>query len=96
MNTRVPLDSSPEWWAIVNTLGQSALIETLRMAAYYVTHSNGIQTKSHMFTIEIKEARSCYFYIQGTGLNMLLEKFNLDYDPDRIRESFNYCVRKSA
>lgn len=95
MNTRVPLDSAqPEFWAIINTLGHAALVETLKAAAFYVGHSSQVY-HSRSFSLEIREAKSCYFYVQGTGLNMLISRYGLEYDPDAIRNSFNYCVRKS-
>lgn len=96
MNTRVPSDSGPpEFWAIVNTLGQSVLLETLKMAAYYISHSNG-NTRRHDFTVHMSEASSCYAYVQGTGLQILINRFSLAYDADQIRESFNYYIRRSA
>lgn len=96
MTIRVPLDSGqPEFWAIVNTLGQSVLLETLKMAAYYVTHSNSAPKSRRLF-VEITEARSCYASVQGSGLNIIIKKFGLDYDPDHLRENFNYYLRRSA
>ena len=96
MNTRVPLDSNqPEFWAMINNLGKAALIETLRSAAFYVTHSN-CSTRSHTFKVDFIEAEACYLYVQGTGLSILINKFNLEYDPEEMKNSFNYCIRRSA
>lgn len=94
MNTEAPLDSQiRNLVAYANTLGHSVLIETLKMAAYYLNHSNGtIQTKVFQFT----EAKSCYMFVQGTGLNALINHFGMDYDPETLRDGFNYCVRRSA
>lgn len=94
MNTKGPSDSSLEFWAVVNTLGHAALVETLRMAAYYVSHSNHAFGRRWLF--EIKEAESCYAYVQGSGLEVLMNKFGLNYDVDQIKDTFNYCVRRSA
>lgn len=88
------LDSQiKDHFAVVNSMGQAVLVETLKAAAYYVTHSNG--TKSHA-GIQFKEAMSCYAFVQGTGLHIIINQFGLDYDAEKIQETFNYCVRKSA
>ena len=91
-----PFDSQlNNHFAIVNSLGRTVLIETLKMAAYYVSHSD-MTTESRTWKMHLREAKSCYMFIQGTGLGMLIHRFNLSYEPDSIRETFNYCVRKSA
>jgi len=85
-------DSQVNWTALSNTLGHSVLIETMKYAAYYVHHSNGL-SKSRVFVMNMKEAKSCYFFVQGTSLNKLISRFGMEYDAEKIRETFNYCVR---
>lgn len=75
-------------------MGEAVLIETLKMAAYYVNHSN-ITIKSRPWRINFSEAKSCYLFVQGTGLNVLLSRFGLNYDAEKIQDNFNYCVRRS-
>lgn len=82
-------------FAMMNSVGQAVLVETMREAAFYVTHSNQSTTNSRSWRIRISEARSCYIFVQGTGLGVLLHRFGLDYDPDKLQNTFNYCVRKS-
>lgn len=77
-------------------MGHAVLIETIRMAAYYVNHSNGCEVGTTIRLSKIKEAQNCYAYVQGTGLQMIVARFGMDYDTDRIRDTFNYCVRRSA
>lgn len=96
MNTQEPFDSSNEsWLAIVNTLGHSVLIETIKSAAFYLVHSNS-KPKSHSQNMQFREERYCYMFVQGTGLNSLVNRFGLSYNPDSIKHIFNYCVRHSS
>ena len=89
---QAPLDSQAEWYAIVNTMGDSILVETFKLAAYYLTHSNGIHHKTRIYS----EARGCYSFIQGTGLDNLIRSYCLDYSSDDIRKGFFYCMRRSC
>ena len=73
---------------IMNTIGESVLIETLRSAAYFVTRSSNGQ--------RFNESSACYLFVQGTGLDVLIQRFHLDYDPEKIRDTFNYCVRHAS
>lgn len=91
------LDSKiSEYVALVNTLGETVLVETLRMAAYYVYHSSGISYYKHGVMIQLNEARKCYAFVQGTGLQTIINHFGLLYDSERLKETFNYCLKKSA
>jgi len=78
--------------AIVNTLGHSVLIETLKMAAFYVSHSNN-SPNSRMQNLQIREGKMCYAFVQGTGLDILINRFGMSYNSDYIRDQFNYLVR---
>ena len=81
--------------AYANTLGHSILIETLKMAAYYLSHSNGLQSGFALpkFKTYMNEAKSCYLFVQGTGLELTLNRFDLNYNAERIRTLFGYMVR---
>ena len=94
MNTGELLASN-NYIAYANTLGHAVMIETLKMAAYYLSHSNGMQTRSYNIRSNMKEAKSCYLFVQGTGLDLVLEKFGMDYNTNEIRNIFNYMIRKS-
>jgi len=79
---------------MTNTLGESILVETLRSAAYFLTHSgNEFKPKHHITRHFLQESRYCYFFVQGTGLDLLIKRFHLEYDPEQIRQTFNYCAR---
>jgi len=83
-------------FAIVNSLGRTVLVETIRMAAFYVHHSGSYLGHSRSFVMDIKEGKSCFVFVNGTGLQLLINKFGLAYDAEKIMDTFNYCVRKSA
>lgn len=90
---------------MTNTLGESILVETLRSAAFFITRSGNQVTFSSSGTGYYEkygkryyhrvflEAKECYFFVQSTGLDLLIQRFNLDYDPDELRKGFEYYVR---
>ena len=93
-----PSDSQiNEHFAVVNSMGRTVLIETFKMAAFYVQHSGpNQQGHSRMFVAQMREAKSCYAFVQGTGLQLLINNFGMAYDAEKFQDTFNYCVRKSA
>ena len=84
-----------DWLAIINTMGHATLIEVFKSANYYLIHSNDVP-KSRVFSMNLREAKECYMFVQGTGLPILLSRLGLDYNSDRLRSTFNYCARKSV
>ena len=71
---------------MINTMGMSVLTETLRCAAEARFPIEGTPT----------EAQECYSFIQGTGLMELMERFQLGYDPNSLKFSFNYYYRHQS
>lgn len=67
---------------LANTVGLSILAETIRMAGYLFTHTNGNSNR------ETKEAKSCFAFIRGTGLELLIEDYELGYNADQLRYCF--------
>lgn len=78
--------------ALANTIGHSVLIHTLEMAAHYLTHSANQQRKTRFYI----ESEGCYAFIQGTGLDTLMQSYGLNYDSDNIRNGFFYCLKRSV
>ena len=70
---------------MMNTLGLSVLSQTLRTAAKFV-----YLKPSSRNTI----TKECYYFVQGTGLEILLNTYGLFYDPENIRINFNYYVKR--
>lgn len=80
---------------LMNTIGQSILIETLKSAHYFITHSNGFDPKHHVTKRNFLDSKQCYFFMQGTGLDTLIQSYELDYNPETLRDGFNYYARHS-
>ena len=82
---------------MANTIGLSILVETLRSAAHFAVSPPSYEN-NHDWVVRsyYKEGKECYAFVQGTGLETLLVNYNLQYDADKLREGFNYYVRKSA
>jgi len=79
---------------IMNTLGESVLVETLRSASYFISRTgNGYHPKFWREQDRLKEGESCYYFVQGTGLDILIEYYDLGYNPNEVRDQFNYWVR---
>ena len=72
---------------IMNTIGLSILIDTLKDARYYYKRSNNISAR------RIEEFQSSAAYIQGTGINLIIESYHMNYDPEAIKNGFFYCMR---
>lgn len=82
---------------MTNTIGESILVETLRSAAYFIMRSSSqFKPKHHVTKSFLQESRYCYYFVQGTGLDLLIQRFHLEYDPDQIRNTFNYCLRHTS
>ena len=81
--------------AVINTMGEAILVSVLREAVFYVRHSS--KTYSHYdSSMRLLEAKDCYLYVQTTGLDLILSNYDLNYDPEILRDAFNYCLRRSA
>lgn len=73
---------------LTNTIGMSILIETLRTASHAFIHTHNWKNKRTV------ESEKCFAWVQGTGLDIFLHKYDLAYDPDKLRDSFNYLITK--
>lgn len=73
---------------LLNTLGLSILAETLIGAEKFICSSS---SNSRMY-----EYKQCYAFVQGTGLDILLDTYHLGYDADSLRSGFNYYLKKAG
>ena len=71
---------------MLNTLGLSILAHTMAKAQKYFYLNCNPNGRS--------ETARCYAWIQGSGLDALLIKYNLDYDAETLRDSFNYFLKR--
>jgi len=79
---------------MLNTMGESILVETIRSAVYFAHRSdNNFQTKNKLTKEKMREGEKCYIFMQSTGLDILIEEYDLGYDPDEVRLGFNYLLR---
>ncbi len=62
------------------------LNHTLFEASYAFIHTNGKMTKEHL--AKIGTSKEAFAFISGTGFDIMLEEYGLDYDADAIREFF--------
>ena len=68
----------------MNTIGLSVLVDTLKDARYYYKRSNNISVR------RIEEFQSAAVYIQGTGINIIIESYHMNYYPEAIRNGFYF------
>lgn len=66
----------------MNHLGLCVLEDTLKTAAkmFLPRHSTS------------KEIVETFYFIRGTGFELMLNRFGLNYDADELRSQFYYCV----
>lgn len=75
----------------LNTIGEAVLVETLKEAAYYVSHSNG-----HCSRRLLDQTRSSYVFITGTGLDLIIDYYHLGYDPGLLRTQFFWMLGRNT
>ena len=76
--------------ALANTIGHTILLRTLELAAHYLTHSANNQYKTQFYY----DTKRCYAFVQGTGLDVILNQYGMSYDSDKLRKGFFYCLKR--
>jgi hypothetical protein len=69
-------------------LGIKIIENTVKEASYYIIKTNNFGEKFSCKTM-IAGSQS-YTFMTGTGLELLIKYYNLDYNADKIRSGFNY------
>lgn len=67
---------------IAKSILQNALVE----AAYMFVHTDGRLSREKLTALEA--SKQAFAFISGTGLEIMLEGYGLDYDADKIRTNF--------
>lgn len=67
---------------IAKSILQNALVE----AAYMFVHTDGRLSREKLTALEA--SKQAFVFISGTGLEIMLEEYGLDYDAEKIRENF--------
>jgi len=81
----------------LNTLGMAVLSETLKEAYYYISHTsklNGHVNRS--VRMAMSNGAESFAYVNGTGLNVLINYYHLDLRPDEVKFSFLKMVRMNS
>lgn len=73
---------------VMNTIGMSILHEAFRNASYF----HKVHYGNHF--VSRKEVNESYAFVQGTGLEVLLSSYRLDYDAEKLRSGFNYYMKR--
>lgn len=76
----------------INTLGLSVLLQTLRTASYVFLTSNQSGRPISGSGRTKKEAVECFAFIQGTGLELLLQRHHIDMDANTLRYGFYTAI----
>lgn len=77
-----------EKYYMISTIGMSVIAESFRSAAYLFISSGFRISSSGCLKQKVKDARESLAFISGTGLDIVIQEFNLDYDPDKLRNGF--------
>ena len=68
------------------TLALSIVAETLLDASYYFLNTS--QHPSSRQRRKFTESQEAIAFIRGTGLELIIDFYHLDFDPDTLRDKF--------
>lgn len=83
----------------INTIGLCVLMQNLKSAAYYISHTNAniyAYKRKHEFLYRMQDGSASYAFINGSGLEIMLEQYALDYNAEELRSGFFYAMRKMS
>ena len=67
----------------MNTIGMSVLVDVIKASAYYMNGSNGYRLKRYSQSV----GSSSLAFIQGTGLEIMLDTYHIEYSADKLRSN---------
>lgn len=67
-------------------LASSLLKHTLLEASYIFIHTNGKTTRDKH--VKIATSKQALEFVMGTGLDIMLQSYGIEYNADEIREQF--------
>lgn len=73
---------------LLNSMGRASLIEIIQAASFLFTPSSHWVTGEIRRKDAVREAKQCYAFIAGTGLEVMLDQYCIAYDADEIRRAF--------
>lgn len=78
---------------MMNTIGLAVVIDACRSAMYYVTHT-GCLLRNNYQKETMKKGSSALAFIEGSGLDIVLNTYYLHFDPDSLRNVFHFTAKK--
>lgn len=66
----------------MTTCAMTMIYQSIKEASYVFTHTDNLNSK------HAEVSREAYAFIQGSGLDITIRKYSLDYSPNRIRDEF--------
>lgn len=72
------------------------LKSTFKEAAFHIIHTNGMMTRQKRLMMET--SKQTMAFIMGTGLEVMLQSYGMEYNADELRSSFYHIfhIKKSA
>ena len=71
-----------------STLALSTLVNTILDAAYVLGYRSKKNAEGKINPKLEAKSRQAYAFVSGTGLDLMIKYYQLDYDPEEIREQF--------
>ena len=80
------VEANPQGYYAYTNIALSVLRHTFTEAAYMFVHTDG--KMSHDKLIKLESSKQALAFISGTGLDILLQEYGLDYNADNLRRLF--------
>jgi len=80
------VEANARGYYFYDTLALSLITNTFVEASYMFTHTGGSLPKRHKQYLEA--SKQAYAFISGTGLEIMIQAYNMDYDADMLRDMF--------
>lgn len=91
---------TPRGLVAYDSLLLTILWNTLKEASYVFTATNINENYKHSskFRKKIEYSRQAFALVSGTGLDIMFEKYQINYDPEEVRYAFyaKFGVKETA
>jgi len=73
----------------LNTIGQTILVNAIKEASWlFKVSTDDLGKRSYKFIEKLSNAEASLIFIQGTGLEMMLDNYGVAFDAEEIRKCF--------
>ena len=76
------------------TAALTMLCQSLLEASFIFTKTSGSTTKNNHCSSKI--SMQAFAFIQGTGLDIAIQAYGLEYNPKELRDSFNKIFKANS